>query len=861
MQSCRQRKGSLQEREVKAVAVAGGEGTRLRPLTLQRAKPMVPLINQPVLVHMVRQLRRYGVTELQLTLRYMASLIQDYFQTHPISELQIGYHIEEFPLGTAGSLKQVARRWHDPFLVVSGDALTDMNFRALYEKHIATGADVTIALQPMDETHEYGVVLTDRNNWVHDFVEKPRPSEQQSNRVNTGMYILNPSVLDLIPDHQEFDFSSDLFPALLQQNRPIYGHVTEGYWCDVGNTEAYMKATRDLLHGHVDLFDTLGTEHAPGIWVGRDVFIHPTAQLTGPLFLGTEVQVQAQAVIRGPAVIRPNTIVDSHAQVEESVIWRNSYLGPGSRVQGAIIGRQCSVRAHSHVSEGCVVGDGCILEEGTILMPHVKLWPYKRIARASTIRENIVWGRQGQQELFRGFTISGQTNLDLTPETAAKIGVALGSSLPKAADVAVNSDPHMASGMIKRAIVSGLPGAGVNTLDLGSVAMPVLRHFVRGNRSVQAGLHVRVNPDDPHPQSLNVQILEANGSNLGKRMEQRIQSLFFQEDLRRVGMEDIGTTRDAPNCVEAYVADFLTKVFAEQLHTVPFKLVVDYSNGMAAPVMSTILEHLQIEAIPLNSLRREDLPPMDPDRTHRRLGELASIVKAVHAHAGVMLDVTGELVRVVDDQGLVLTPYQADALFLDLALFHHPRSRVVYPDNMPAPYTAIARAYEAEVVPCKSDMHNLMTAAASGHVLVALNGRGHFIFPFFHPAPDPMMASVKLLEYLAVRREPISHIMAGLPAINHRRVLAPAPWTQRGRVMNQFNERYQAERMNTLEGLKICTGPDEWVQLQPSAVHPALEIALDAPTRSRTLTLQDRFLEEVRRLVDQEETAPQADPA
>ncbi len=846
---------------MKAVAVAGGEGTRLRPLTLQRAKPMVPLINRPVLVHMVRQLSRYGVTELQLTLRYMASLIQDYFQTNPICDLEIGYHIEEFPRGTAGSLKQAARHWQEPFLVVSGDGLTDMNFRALYEKHIATGADATIALQPMDETREYGVVLTDRHNWIYDFVEKPRPSEQQSNRVNTGMYVLNPDVLDLIPDHREFDFSRDLFPALLQQNRPIYGHVTQGYWCDVGNTEAYMRATQDLLHGHVNLFDTLGTEQDPGIWVERDVFIHPTAELTGPLFLGTEVQVHAQAIIRGPAVIRPNTIVDRHAQVEESVIWRNSYLGPSSRVQNAIIGRQCSVRAHAHVSEGCVVGDGCILEEGTILMPHVKLWPHKRIARASTIRDNIVWGRQGRQELFRDFTISGQTNLDLTPEIAAKIGVALGSSLPKEANVAVNSDMHMASGMIKRALVSGLPGAGVNTLDLGRVAMPVLRHFVRSTGSVRAGLHVHVNPDDPHPQSLNVQILEADGSNLGKRMEQRIQSIFFQEDLRRVSMEDIGTIRDAHNFVEAYVDDFLTKVFVEQLHTVPFKLVVDYSNGMAAHVMSTILEHLQIEVVPLNSLRREDTPHMDPERIHQRLRELAAIVKAVNAHVGVLLGVTGELVRMVDDQGMVLTPYQTDALLLDLALFNHPRSRVVYPDNMPAPYTAIARTYEAEVVPCKSDMHNLMTAAAAGNVLVALNGRGHFIFPFFHPAPDPMMASVKLLEYLAIRREPISHIMAVMPAIHHRRVLAPVPWNQRGRVMNRLNEQYQTERMDTLEGLKICTGPDEWVQVQPSAVQPALEIALEAPTRSRTLTLQARFQDEVRRLVDQEEAASAADLA
>lgn len=840
---------------MKAVAVAGGEGTRLRPLTLQRAKPMVPLVNQPVLVHMVRQLQRHGVTELQLTLRYMASLIQDYFQSHAFAGLSIDCLVEGFPLGTAGSLKQAAGRWREPFLVVSGDGLTDMDFRALYDAHAASGADVTIALHAVDEARDYGVVLTDADNRVYDFVEKPRPSEQQSNRVNTGMYVISPEVLDLIPDGQAYDFSHDLFPAMLRQNRRIHGYVTDSYWCDVGNTEAYMRATQDMLHGRVDLFDPLGQELAPGVWTGRDVTVHPTAQLEAPVFLGAEVEVHAHAVIRGPSVIRPNTIVDSHAQVEESVIWRNSYLGPGSRVRGAMVGRQCSVRAHSHVSEGCVVGDGGILEEGAILMPQVKLWPYKRVARGSTVRENIIWGRQGRQELFRGSAISGQTNLDLTSETAAKIGVALGSCLARNSSVAINSDTHLASGMIKRAIYSGLPGAGVHTVNLGSVAMPLLRHFVRGNPEVHAGVHVCVNPEDPHPQSLQVQILEADGSNLGKRMEQRIQSTFFQEDLRRVGMEDIGEIREAQRFGEAYVEDFLTKVFADQLHTVPFKLVADYSHGMAADVMSALLDQLQIEVIPLNSLLREDAPFTERDRPEQRLTELAAIVKAVNAHVGVMLDGPGETVRIVDDRGTVLTPYQADALFLDLALFNHPRSRVVFPDNMPEPYSAIARNYEAEVVLCKSDMHNLMTAAAAGNVLVGLNGRGHFIFPFFHPAPDPMMASVKLLEYLAIRREPLHHILAGLPAINHRRVTAPVAWTQRGRVMSRLYQKYEDLRLPSLEGLRIATGLDEWVQLQPSAVHPALDIALEAPTRSRALTLQSRFQSEIRELADQEDAA------
>ena len=838
---------------MKAVAIAGGEGTRIRPLTLQRPKPMVPMVNRPILVHMVRQLRNYGVTELQLTLRYMASLIQNYFQAYAFDQMAIHSAIETFPLGTAGSLAAAVRHWDEPFLVVSGDGLTDVDFRALYETHRTSGADVTIALARVSEPRDFGVVLTDRDQWVYDFVEKPRPSEQQSNAVNTGIYVINPDVLALIPEGREYDFSHDLFPRMLAQKYKIFGHVAEGYWCDVGNTDQYMRATRDILYGRVALRDPLGKEIAPGIWAGENVAVHDSAVLEGPLFLGNEVQIQAHAEVRGPAVIRPNAIVDSHARVETSVIWRNSYIGPSSQVRGAIVGRQCSIRAHTYVGDGCVIGDGCVLEEGAILMPRVKLWPYKRIARGTTIRENIVYGHLGRQELFRGFTISGQTNLDLTSETAAKIGVSLGSTLHKGANVAVNRDSHRASRMIKRAIISGLPGAGVNCVDLGNAAMPVMRHFVRRNPEVHAGVHVCLNADDPHPQSLNVQILEGDGSNLGKAMELKVQSTFFQEDLRRVGMEDIGVIKYAQNYEESYVKDFLSKVFRDQLHSVPFKLVVDYSHSLAADVMSNILESLKIETVPLNSLGLEDILSADRERKEQKLQELAAIVTAVAAHLGVMFDAAGEIIQLVDDQGTVLDAYQADILFLDLALFNHPYSRVVFPDNMPQAYDVIAQRYEASVVRSKSDMHNLMTVAGAGDVLVGLNGRGHFIFPFFHPAPDPMMAILKLLEYLAIRREPISRILAALPAINHKRVQVPVPWAQRGRIMRRLSELYERARLEALEGLKIQTGADEWVQLRPSPLHPAIEMAIDAPFKSRVHTLDARFRDEINALAEPEE--------
>ncbi len=835
---------------MKAVVVAGGEGTRIRPLTLQRPKPLVPLVNRPILAHLVRQLRTYGVTDLRLTLRHMAAVIQDFFQLNPYDHINVSYVVEEFPLGTAGNLKTAVQDWDEPFLVVSGDGLTDLDFRQLYEAHLTSGAEVTINLHREEETHDFGVVLIDENHQVYDFVEKPRPSEQQSDTVNTGIYVINPSVLDLIPDDQEFDFSMDLFPTMLQQDRRIHGHVMEGYWCDVGNTDSYLKASQDILQGKVELWDPLGEEIAPEVWAGSNVSVHPDAVLRGPLYIGNEVQIGPHTVIEGPSVIRQFTRVEQHAHVERTVIWRNSYLGPSSHVSGAIIGRQCSIGAHAIVSEECVVGDGCVLEEGAILMPRIRLWPHKRVLRRSTVRESIIWGQQGRRDLFRGYTISGQTNLDLTSESAARIGVALGSCLETGSSVVMNRDVHRASRMIKRALISGLVASGINILDLDTVAVPVLRHFVRGQAA--GGVHVRVNPDDPHPQTLVVQILEGDGSNLGKTMERKVEASFFQENFRRVGMDDLGEINYVPNVLEAYTTDFLSKVFETQLRQESFKLAVDYSNGLAADVMSRLFGQFQIETVPLNALVQEDKLFVDKAMRASKHEELAHIVTAVDAHLGVMFDVSGEIIRLVDDQGTILDHWQADALFLEAALYNHPHSRVVFPDHMPQAYTTIAARYGATIMHSKSDMHNLMSTAATGDVLVALNGKGNFIFPFFHPAPDPMMATFKLLEYLAARKEPASQILAKLPSLNYLQADVEVPWPQKTAVMSQLNLKYQTDRIDSLEGLKIRTGSEEWVHLQPSPVDPAIEITVDAATPFRARVLMEKFRRAVSQLVQPE---------
>jgi len=324
---------------MKAVVMAGGSGSRLRPLTINRPKPMVPLVNKPVIGHILDLLKRHGITEVIVTLQYMAEDIQDYLGDGQSFGMSVEYSIEETPLGTAGSVKQAQSMLDDTFLVISGDAVTDIDLGALVAYHKAKKALATITLYHVPNPLEYGVVIADDQGRIRQFLEKPSWGEVISDTVNTGIYVLEPQVLDYFQPAIAFDFSKDLFPILLSKGDPLYGYVARGYWCDVGNLAEYMRASNDILEGRVQVAE-LGQHPRGGLWCEEGVEIAPDAQLYGPIFLGREVKIKSGAIIHGPTVIRDYTIVDDNAHLDRSIVWRNCYIGEGGELRGAIVGRK-----------------------------------------------------------------------------------------------------------------------------------------------------------------------------------------------------------------------------------------------------------------------------------------------------------------------------------------------------------------------------------------------------------------------------------------------------------------------------------------------------------------------------------------
>jgi mannose-1-phosphate guanylyltransferase/phosphomannomutase len=324
----------------KAIVMAGGQGTRLRPLTLTRPKPMMPVANRPVMAHILDWLKAHGFSEVLITLHYRAEDIRRAFGDGRSLGLKITYRVEEEPLGTAGSVK-FAEDWisGEPFLIASGDALTDLDLSSLLRRHRETGAWLTLGLKQVQDPSEYGVVALDGRGRVTRFQEKPGPGRAFSNLANTGIYCVEPEVLSRIPTGRPYDWSRDVFPQLMAEGLPLFGHGLDGYWCDIGSINDYRRGQRDALEGAVRV--TLpGEPVRPGIWMGPNVRIAPGAVIEGPVLIGAGCRIERDALILPGTVLGEHSIVRAGACVWNATLGADCEVGPGAVVRDCVIARR-----------------------------------------------------------------------------------------------------------------------------------------------------------------------------------------------------------------------------------------------------------------------------------------------------------------------------------------------------------------------------------------------------------------------------------------------------------------------------------------------------------------------------------------
>jgi mannose-1-phosphate guanylyltransferase len=359
---------------VKAVVLIGGEGTRLRPLTLHTPKSMVPIVNRPFLEHMLEYLKGHDIDDIILTLCYLPDHIHHYFGDGSKFRIKLTYAIEDPPLGTAGAVKNVMGHLDETFFVFNGDIFTDIDLTAMMGFHRQHRSKATIALTPVDDPTIYGVVETNSEGRVQRFIEKPRRDAVTTTMINAGAYILEPEVLDHVPIGLSFSFELGLFPLLLENGDPFYGYQSDAYWIDIGTPEKYLKLHHDLLTGLVTRHIT-GKPAGDGVWIEDGCDIHPQAELRGPTILGRNCIVGSGARVKGPSIIGQDCIIEAGSFVEGAVIWQNAHLRQGVSLRNCIIAENVVIGERTQVMDGCVLGKNVIVDSNQKLVQGTKIWP------------------------------------------------------------------------------------------------------------------------------------------------------------------------------------------------------------------------------------------------------------------------------------------------------------------------------------------------------------------------------------------------------------------------------------------------------------------------------------------------------
>lgn len=358
---------------MKAVILVGGEGTRLRPLTCNTPKAVVPVLNHPFLEHLLVYLKQHGITDIILAMGYNPEPIQKCLGDGAQLGIRLTYLVEQSPLGTAGAVKNAEALLDETFLVFNGDVLTEIDLTAMIQHHREIKPRVTIALTPVDNPSAYGVVETDARSMVRRFVEKPKPGQATTNMINAGIYILEPDVLSLIPPATRFMFEHSVFPQLISAGAPVLGYPSDAYWIDIGTPEKYLQVHDDLLHEWGDEVRIEGKSN-----------IHPAAQLTGPVLVGEGCTIAAGARIRGPSALGDRCIIGKDAMVEGSVLWDGVRIGDGSSIRRSLIA-SCS-RVENGQLDGCVLGDNIAVKKDSRVLPGSRIWPDGRIEPGAPLK-------------------------------------------------------------------------------------------------------------------------------------------------------------------------------------------------------------------------------------------------------------------------------------------------------------------------------------------------------------------------------------------------------------------------------------------------------------------------------------------
>jgi mannose-1-phosphate guanylyltransferase/phosphomannomutase len=449
---------------------------------------MVPVLGKPVMEYGIELLRSYGIERMAVTTQYLPGQIMNYFWSGEKQGVRLHYFVENTPLGTAGSVRNAMSCITEPFVILSGDALVDINLEKACAFHRKKGAKLTIVLKQSPEPVRFGVVILDRSGRVVRFQEKPSWDEVFSDLVNTGIYLMEPELMDEVPEGKPYDFSKDLFPRLLAAGCPMYGYVTEEYWCDIGSPEQYRLAHEDFLTGKIHL-NVGAREVKPGIFLKGHPLVHSTATLLSPCYVGEDVYIGAHACVGPGAAVGRGSQINERASVKRSVLWDNVLIDSGAEIRGAILCSDVKVGSGSRIFEGATVGARTTIGEDVHVHGGVQIWPEKIIENYDQIREDIVWNHGQRKKIITEGRIEGWVNRDINPEYIASVSGAFAGLHRPESRIGLCNWGSKASSAILNGLKASLSLIGLNCDVMEDAPANMLRYAIRRN-GLAGGIHI-----------------------------------------------------------------------------------------------------------------------------------------------------------------------------------------------------------------------------------------------------------------------------------------------------------------------------------------------------------------------------------
>ncbi len=829
---------------MKAVVMAGGFGTRIQPLTNSRPKPMLPVVNRPMMENTMITLRDLGITDFIVLLYFKPEVIQDYFGDGSKFGMNITYVIPDDDYGTAGAVKLAQKHiGDDNFIIISGDLVTDFDFQKIFDYHKQKESKLTITLTSVENPLEFGVVIANEEGKIEKFLEKPSWGEVFSDTINTGIYIIEPEILDYIPKGDNFDFAKDLFPLLMKEGVELIAGNANGYWRDVGNPDSYREAHEDIMSGRVD-FKIPGnmTKYPDGTLYSDEPYtLDEGIEIIGKVVLGKNVHIGKRTKLKN-IVIGDNITIGEDCKISNSVIWENVTIDKGTKLDNAVICNNNVIGRNTKMTAGIILAEGCRIGELVTVEKDVTIWPDKKIEDASIVSSNVILGSRYKNSIFENGIVVGKSNVELSCEMSGKLAEAFGMQLPVGSTLLIARDHHKSSRMLKRAFVGGMLAAGINVIDLKSIPSSVMRYDLANNSDYVAGIYFKQDREDTTTTVMtfyNDEALRIN-SDLAKKIEKA----YFKESFRRVDFSQIGTVAESHRIEECNnYKKSMQESFEKRLFScVDCRIAIDMMHGTACEVFPFVLNDLNIGNMIFNNFHDTHRLANFRSLVKDSAEDMEKIVKSLKLDVGFLLYPFGQRLDLVCDKGKLLS--MQDSLLIVLALMDieaakEGRKRIFLPtwapDMIKFEHLDIEYGKYANFKADQLKQYDLIATAD-----------GNFAFTEFSLYRDSMYAAIKILEMIIKHDVKLSELVSQTESFYHTHTKIDCSQALKGKMMRKFLEDASDKRSSNNDGVKIWLDETDWILMIPDQYSDHLNLYIQAVNEKKGQAIYQEYAEKIK---------------